>query len=78
MQQLQCSGNLNLLTMHWVETEEFPSPDFSIHRQYPDVQAVWDWRLENTFDLHKLREAFPSAAKPEGIQQAKNLFELDY
>ncbi|PMD40973.1 hypothetical protein L207DRAFT_427582, partial [Hyaloscypha variabilis F] len=78
VQQLQCSGNLNLFTVHWVETEEFPSPDFSIHRRCSDFQAVWDWRLGNTLDLHKLREGFPSGVKPEGIQQAKNLFELDY
>jgi len=64
--------------MHWVETERFPSPDFSIHRQCPNFQAVWDWRMENTLDPHRFKEVFGSGIKPEGIQQAPNLFALDY
>lgn len=26
-QALQCSGNVNLITMHWVETQVYPFPD---------------------------------------------------
>lgn len=27
VQALQCSGNVNLITMHWVETQTYPYPD---------------------------------------------------
>jgi hypothetical protein len=27
MQTIQCSGNVGLITMHWVETQEYPFPD---------------------------------------------------
>ncbi len=27
LQALQCSGNANLITMHWVETQDIPFPD---------------------------------------------------
>ena len=27
MQALQCSGNVNFMTLHWVETQTFPFPD---------------------------------------------------
>lgn len=27
MQAIQCSGNVNLITMHWVETQSYPFPD---------------------------------------------------
>lgn len=27
LQTLQCSGNVNLITLHWVETQEYPFPD---------------------------------------------------
>ena len=30
LQTLQCSGNVNLMTLHWVETQEYPFPDMSV------------------------------------------------
>jgi len=27
MQAIQCSGNLNLITLHWTETQKLPYPD---------------------------------------------------
>lgn len=32
MQALQCSGNANLITMHWVETQDYPFPDMYVGR----------------------------------------------
>ncbi len=35
MQALQCSGNVNLITMHWVETQEYPFPDMCVSLYLP-------------------------------------------
>lgn len=53
MQNIQCSGNLNLVTLHWVETQEAPWPDFSIDRQCFDFEQLTEWRRENSLDLNK-------------------------
>lgn len=51
MQALQCSGNLNLVTMHWVEMEPWPFPDMSVNRKCIDFDYLTEWRLENSVDL---------------------------
>jgi hypothetical protein len=54
MQSIQCSGNLNLITMHWVHEEAIPFPDMSINRQCAaNFDAITDWRMENQVDVEK-------------------------
>jgi hypothetical protein len=54
MQSIQCSGNLNLITMHWVHEERIPFPDMSINRQcVANFDAITDWRMENQVDIEK-------------------------
>lgn len=68
MQALQCSGNVNLITMHWVETQEYPYPDMSVNRQCINFDKLTEWRAENTIDMDKYVEVmklprFPDAKK---------------
>ncbi len=51
MQALQCSGNVNLMTMHYVETQPYPVPDMSVNRQCIDFDRLTDWRRQNSIDL---------------------------
>jgi hypothetical protein len=54
MQAIQCSGNLNLITMHWVKEEPWPFPDMSMNKQcVADFGMLTDWRKENQADLGK-------------------------
>lgn len=53
MQAIQCSGNVNLITMHWVETQPYPFPDMSVNRQCVDFDALTAWRREHTLDMDK-------------------------
>lgn len=54
MQSLQCNGNLNLITMHWVQEESIPFPDMSVNRQcMADFADLTQWRIDNTVDLDK-------------------------
>ncbi|KAH8660330.1 hypothetical protein BX600DRAFT_513944 [Xylariales sp. PMI_506] len=50
-QTIQCTGNLNLITMHWTETKSFPFPDMSINHKCVDFDALTEWRKENTVDM---------------------------
>ncbi|KAH8592382.1 hypothetical protein B0O99DRAFT_743572 [Bisporella sp. PMI_857] len=56
MQTIQCSGNVNLITMHWIEQQAYPFPDMSINRECIDFDALTEWRLKNTVDLDKYVE----------------------
>jgi hypothetical protein len=56
MQTIQCTGNVNLITMHWVETQMYPFPDMSINKQCINFEKLTEWRKENTLDLDKYTE----------------------
>ncbi|KAF2011565.1 hypothetical protein BU24DRAFT_435969 [Aaosphaeria arxii CBS 175.79] len=68
LQALQCSGNANLITLHWVEREPYPFPDMSLNRKCVDFDALTKWRLENTIDMEKYKERMD---KPKGVKQLK-------
>ncbi|KAK8066275.1 hypothetical protein PG997_013022 [Apiospora hydei] len=53
MQAIQCSGNVNLITMHWVEEQPYPFPDMSVNRQCIDFDKLSTWRKDNTLDMEK-------------------------
>ncbi|RGP79544.1 tat pathway signal sequence [Fusarium longipes] len=65
-QTIRCSGNLNLITMHWVEQEPWPFPDMSVNRQCIDFDQLTEWRLKNSVDLDTYIE---NSAKPPGVKQ---------
>lgn len=50
VQALQCSGNVNLVTLHWQETQPDPMPDFSINRQCVAFDRLTEWRKEHSVD----------------------------
>jgi len=54
MQAIQCSANLNLITMHWVHEERIPVPDMSVNRQcVANFDSLTEWRKENQVDINK-------------------------
>ena len=56
VQTLQCSGNLNLITMHYVAEQEYPAPDMSINRQCINFDKLTEWRKDNSIDMTKYLE----------------------
>ncbi|KAL5380569.1 hypothetical protein DPSP01_007633 [Paraphaeosphaeria sporulosa] len=66
MQTIQCSGNLNLITMHWVNEEAIPFPDMSINKQcVADFDALTQWRKEHQVDPVK----YVKMKKPKDVKQ---------
>lgn len=54
MQTIQCSGNVNLITLHWVHEEANPFPDMSINKQcLANFDALTEWRKDNQVDIEK-------------------------
>jgi hypothetical protein len=70
LQGIQCSGNLDLIPLHWMETQEYPFPDMSINKQCVNFDKFTDWRKANTIDMEKYVKAMhmPEGEKP-GIKQ---------
>jgi len=66
MQALQCSGNVNLITLHWYETQPFPHPDFSLNRQCIAFDRLTRWNKENSIDRQRYLDM--GVQKPEGQQ----------
>ncbi|TPX14414.1 uncharacterized protein E0L32_005378 [Thyridium curvatum] len=69
MQALQCSGNVNLVTMHWLDTQDYPFPDMSIERQCVDFEGLTAWRRRSTLDMDKWARVM--ARKPPGVKEEK-------
>lgn len=65
-QALQCSGNLNLMTLHWVETQEQPWPDMSINRQCVDFDGITEFRKARSLDMEKYKKVM---LKPDGVKE---------
>ncbi|KAK8923291.1 hypothetical protein VCV18_007354 [Metarhizium anisopliae] len=65
MQALQCSGNVNIITLDWVETQTYPFPDMSVNRQCVNFERLTAWRKENTIDMDKYIQVMK---KPKGVR----------
>ncbi|KAL7931544.1 hypothetical protein V8C35DRAFT_309776 [Trichoderma chlorosporum] len=68
MQAIQCSGNANIITFHWVEKMQRPFPDMSIDRKCINFEKLSDWRRANTIDMNKWAEIMK---KPPGAKEEK-------
>ncbi|KAF2033088.1 hypothetical protein EK21DRAFT_45679, partial [Setomelanomma holmii] len=53
LQSIQCNANLDLIPLHWVETQEYPFPDMSINKKCVDFEGLTAWRKDNTIDMDK-------------------------
>ena len=40
MQTIQCSGNVNLITLHWIAELTYLFPDMSINKQCVDFEHL--------------------------------------
>jgi hypothetical protein len=70
LQSIQCNANLDLIPLHWVETQGYPFPDMSINKKCVDFEGLTEWRKANTIDMDKYVEVMkmPEVGKP-GIKE---------
>ncbi|KAJ4344035.1 hypothetical protein N0V95_006413 [Ascochyta clinopodiicola] len=70
LQGIQCNPNLDLIPLHWVETQEYPFPDMSINKKCINFDGLTEWRKEHTIDMDKYVDVMkmPEGEKP-GIKQ---------
>ncbi|KAK0124096.1 hypothetical protein ONS95_009080 [Cadophora gregata] len=65
MQTLMCQGSLDVLTFNWMETQEWPYPDFFVNRQCRDFDAIVKWQDEHSLPLMMGR----NLTRPEGAKE---------
>ncbi|KAH7389133.1 hypothetical protein BKA64DRAFT_130575 [Cadophora sp. MPI-SDFR-AT-0126] len=65
MQTIMCQGSLDVLTFNWMETQDWPFPDFFVNRQCRDFDAIVKWQDENALPLMMGR----NLTLPEGAKQ---------
>lgn len=70
MQEIQCGGNLNLITMHWQTENPYPYPDMSVNRQCINFDKLTQWRLDNSLDMELWRQHMN---KTDEVKQAEGL-----
>ena len=66
-QNLMCTGNTDMYTLNWMETQDHPFPDFDINHRCLDFDALVDWRMREGVDIEK----WLAMKKPEGVRQVK-------
>ncbi|KAI2606662.1 hypothetical protein GGR54DRAFT_652257 [Hypoxylon sp. NC1633] len=70
LQALQCSGNVNFMTYHWVAGQEYPQPDMSINRQCINFEKLAAFRKENGLDLDKYVRIMKKSLHP-GVEEQR-------
>jgi hypothetical protein len=70
LQTIQCNANLDLIPLHWVETQKYPFPDMSINKQCVNFDGLTEFRKKNTIDMEKYVEVMqmPEVNKP-GVKE---------
>lgn len=70
LQGIQCNSNLDLIPLHWVETQEYPFPDMSINKKCVNFDGLTEWRKANTIDMEKYVKVMkmPEVDKP-GVKE---------
>ncbi|KAF1937139.1 hypothetical protein EJ02DRAFT_458958 [Clathrospora elynae] len=66
LQNIMCQANVDVYTHVWTDTVLQPFPDFQIHHQCKNFDAVLDWQEHNSIDLHE----FYRLKKPESYGPA--------
>ena len=78
-QNILCHADTELYTLHWMDTQNLPYPDFNINRQCKDMNPLINWRNERMVDLKK----FGAMKRPAGAhvlplpEQYYELYEQD-
>jgi hypothetical protein len=66
LQSIQCNANLDLIPLHWVETQKYPFPDMSIKKQCVNFDGLTEFRKKNSIDMDRYVEfmQMPEEGKP--------------
>ncbi|KAI5866528.1 hypothetical protein GGS23DRAFT_602848 [Durotheca rogersii] len=68
LQALQCGGNVNFMTYHWIAGQEYPQPDMSVNRQCINFDKLTAWRIEKGLDLDKYVKVMKKSLHP-GVKE---------
>lgn len=55
LQNIMCTGNLDVVTFNWMESQTLPFPDFFVNHQCRDFDQIVKWNLEHTVPVKQTR-----------------------
>ena len=50
LQNLMCEASVDIVTYNWMVGQQYPFPDFNLHHQCRDFEAILQWRKEHEVD----------------------------
>ncbi|OAL45750.1 tat pathway signal sequence, partial [Pyrenochaeta sp. DS3sAY3a] len=56
LQELTCTPSMNVITHNWVETQDFPFPDFAINKKCVDHKQLLQWESRNSLSDEQWKE----------------------
>ncbi|EFX02413.1 hypothetical protein CMQ_2462 [Grosmannia clavigera kw1407] len=59
LQTLTCQPSLDLITHNWVETQQYPVPDFNMNRKCKSHDRIIDWQRSNMITMDQWDEIRP-------------------
>lgn len=65
MQTITCQGSLDVLTFEWMETQDWPWPDFFVNRQCRNFESIVNWQDDHSLPLMMGR----NLTRPEGAKE---------
>lgn len=65
VQNLMCTGSLDIITFNWLETQVQPWPDFNVNHKCRDFGQIVKWQLDNTLP----KEWSRNVTRPPGTKE---------
>lgn len=60
---------LEMVTMHWMERQQYPFPDMSTNRQCVEFDRIVEWRNDNRIDMKKFVATMKKDQQPGPVQE---------
>ncbi|KFY02194.1 hypothetical protein O988_02328 [Pseudogymnoascus sp. VKM F-3808] len=58
LENLMCSGNVDIYTHYWMDAQKHAFPDFNINHKCRDFDAILAWQEENSIPVEKFATVF--------------------
>lgn len=77
MQNIMCTGSMDLVTFNWKQTQDLPFADFNVNHQCRDFDAIVKWQEENALSVERARNfTRPEDQEWSEVPIGKKYFEL--
>ena len=61
LQTLTCQVSMDVITHNWMDTQQYPVPDFNMNRQCMNHGSILDWQSKNRITMDQWDEIAPQS-----------------